>query len=66
MTIDQEIDQLKRKVAESRPEELDVAFAALGAAIAKRNDSSGAHVREEAFRHQEKIRISPHALTCGI
>jgi mRNA-degrading endonuclease toxin of MazEF toxin-antitoxin module len=53
MTIDQEIDQLKRKVAEARPDELNEAFAALGAAIAKRNDSS-AHVREEAFRRIEK------------
>jgi hypothetical protein len=53
MTIDQEIDQLKRKVAESRPDELEEAFRALGAAIGKRNDSS-THVREEAFRRIEK------------
>jgi hypothetical protein len=53
MTIDQEIERLKRRVAESRPDELNEAFAALGAAIAKRNDSS-THIREEAFRRIEK------------
>jgi hypothetical protein len=53
MTIDEEIERLKRQLADSRPDELDTAFRALGAAISKRNDSS-AHVRAEAFRRIEK------------
>jgi hypothetical protein len=52
LTIDQEIDQLKRRVADAKPEQLDEAYRALGAALAKRRDSS-AHVREEAFRRIE-------------
>ncbi|HTV74937.1 MAG TPA: hypothetical protein VME66_14660 [Candidatus Acidoferrales bacterium] len=52
LTIDHEIEQLKRRVADAKPEQLDEAYRALGAALAKRRDSS-AHVREEAFRRIE-------------
>jgi hypothetical protein len=52
MTIDQEIEQLKRRVADAKPEQIDEAYRALGAALAKRRDSS-AHVRDEAFRRIE-------------
>jgi hypothetical protein len=52
LTIDHEIDQLKRRVADAKPEHLDEAYRALGSALAKRRDSS-AHVREEAFRRIE-------------
>lgn len=49
LTIDQEIEQLQRRVAEARQGQLDEAFRALGVAIAKRNDST-AFVRQEALR----------------
>lgn len=49
LTIDQEIEQLQRRLADARQGQLDEAFHALGAAISKRNDSS-AYVRQEALR----------------
>lgn len=52
LTIDHEIDQLKRKVADAKPEDLEEAYRALGAALNKRRDR-GAHVRAEAFSRIE-------------
>ncbi len=53
MTVDQEIEQLQRRVASAHSaEELKATVAELGAAIAKRNDSR-AHVRAEAYKRIE-------------